>query len=180
MKFKFDVTINEKDYIDYNVFMLTKSPYGKQINTFRIILFVIPVIFIIISMLGGGSSVKSFVDVIPIIILIIVLQLFLGPFFSFSVKTSIRLMKKTGKMGYSPESILEFYEDYLVETGKNQKTEHKYSGVERISVIENKMIYIHVNNVMSYILPVSSFQSDEQYNNFIAFMKTKCANIDKY
>ena len=83
-------------------------------------------------------------------------------------------------MGYSPESIMEFYEDRLVETTSDNKTELKYSAVERISIVDHKMIYIHVNNVMSYILPISSFESREQYDRFLGFIRTKCANIDIY
>ena len=40
--------------------------------------------------------------------------------------------------------------------------------------------YIHVNNIMSYILPFSCFESKEQYNEFFEFIKTKCSNIDIY
>lgn len=30
MKFRFDVNLSERDYVDYNLFHLTKSPYGKS------------------------------------------------------------------------------------------------------------------------------------------------------
>lgn len=83
-------------------------------------------------------------------------------------------------MGYSPESIMEFYEDRLVETTSDNKTELKYSAVERISIVDHKVIYIHVNIIMSYLMPISCFESKEQYDSFLEFMRTKCANIDIY
>ena len=83
-------------------------------------------------------------------------------------------------MGYSPSAVIEFYEDKIVETTPDNKSEYKYSGVERISLVDNKVIYIHLNNIMAYILPVSCFENMEQYNAFLGFITTKCANFDKY
>ena len=73
-----------------------------------------------------------------------------------------------------------YYEDVFIETTPDNRTEQKYSAIERISVVDNKVVYIHVNNIMSYILPFSCFESNEQYNEFFKFIKTKCSNIDIY
>ena len=83
-------------------------------------------------------------------------------------------------MGYSPSSVIEFYEDSFVETTPDNKTEQRYASIERISIVDNKMIYIHVNNIMAYILPLSCFETKEQYDEFFEFIKTKCFNIDIY
>ena len=83
-------------------------------------------------------------------------------------------------MGYSPVSEMEFYDESFIEITSDNKTEQKYSAIERVSVITDKVVYIHVNNVMSYILPLSCFESKEQYNNFLDFVRSKCANIDVY
>ena len=83
-------------------------------------------------------------------------------------------------MGYSSVSEMEFYDESFIEITPDNKSEQKYSTVERVSVIEDKVIYIHVNNVMSYILPLSCFDSKEQYNAFLDFIRTKCANIELY
>ena len=83
-------------------------------------------------------------------------------------------------MGYSPASEIEFYDESFVEITPDNKTEQKYSAIERVSVITDNVVYIHVNNVMSYILPLSCFESREQYNNFLDFVRSKCTNIDVY
>lgn len=181
MKFQFNVNVNDQDYLDYNTFWMIRSPYGKkQIKIFRITITVLFAIFMLISLLSGGFSLESILGVIPIIIVLSLVQIFLTKFFSWSLKGQIKVLKKSGKMGYSPEAVIEFYEESFVETTPENKTEHKYSAIERISVVDNKMIYIHVNNVMSYMLPLSSFESKEQYNSFFEFIKTKCAIIDIY
>ena len=81
-------------------------------------------------------------------------------------------------LGY--EDVKELGPGEIVEITPDNKTETNYSAVERISIVDNKMIYIHVNNVMAYILPISCFESTEQYNSFMDFIKTKCSDIDVY
>ena len=90
------------------------------------------------------------------------------------------MLKKSGKMGYSPNAVMEFYDEIFVETTPENRTEQSYSAVERVSVVEDRTIYIHINNVMAYILPVTAFESKEQYDSFLSFIRTKCAIVDVY
>ena len=83
-------------------------------------------------------------------------------------------------MGYSPESFIEFFEEGFSETTPDNKTEHKYTAIERVSLVDNKMIYIHVNNIMAYMLPLSCFETKEQFDEFIEFLESKCSNFDIY
>lgn len=181
MKFQFNVNVNDQDYLDYNSFVAIRSPYGKkQILTNRITVAVIFLIFILIPLFSGDFSFESILGVIIKVIVLCFVQIFLPRFFVLSFKHQIENMKKSGKLAYSPESVLEFQEESFVETTPENKTENKYSAIERISVVDNKMIYIHVNSAMSYMLPFASFESEEQYNEFFDFIKTKCTNIDIY
>ena len=181
MNFRFEVNVDDQDYLDYNIFWMLRSPYGKkQIKTFRITIVVLFAIFILISLFSGKFTGDSFLGIIPMLIVLLLAQIFLTKFFAWSLKGQIKQLKKSGKMGYSPNSIIEFLEDSFIETTLDNKTEHNYSAIERISIVDNKMIYIHVNNVMSYMLPLSCFESKEKYNDFFNFIKTKCENIDIY
>lgn len=40
--------------------------------------------------------------------------------------------------------------------------------------------YIHINNIMAYIIPMASFANKEEYDAFIGFIKTKCGTADIY
>lgn len=181
MEFQFNVKVDDRDYLDYNIFWMIRSPYGKkQIKAYRITLAAMFAIFIFIYLFGGDFSRESLLGIIPFVIVSSLIQIFLISFFKWSLKGYIKTLKKTGKMGYSPESVIEFHEDGFKEITSENMTEQKYSAIERISVVDDKMIYIHVNNIMSYMLPLSSFESKEQYNSFFEFIKTKCNNIDIY
>ena len=181
MKFQFNVNTCDQDYLDYNKFWMLRSHYGKkQMTTFRVILAVIFGVSILVLMYGGNFTFSSFVGIIPMAILLVLFELLLSPLFVLFLKSHLKSLKKKGKMGYSSSSVIEFYEDVFIETTPDNKTEQKYSAIERISIVDNKVIYIHVNSIMSYVLPFSCFESNEQYNEFFEFMKTKCANIDIY
>ena len=181
MRYNFHVNLNDRDYLDYNIFWTIRSPYGKkQMLTFRIVIAVLLVCISLLSLSGGGFSTEALIGIIPYAVLLVLLELLLNPLFTWILKSNIKSLKSKGKMGYSPTSNMEFYSEAFVETTPENRCEQKYSAIERISVITDKVIYIHVNNVMSYILPFSSFESGEQWNDFLSFIKTKCANIDVY
>lgn len=181
MKFHFNVNLSDQDYLDYNVFWAIRSPYGKkQVTSYRVLLAVLFFGVILLSLYGGGFSTVSFIGVIPMLIVAVLVQIFLTRFLAWTLKVYIISLKKKGKMGYSPSSVIEFYDNSFVEIAEFNTTEQKYSAIERISVVDNKVVYIHVNNIMSYILPLSCFESEEQYKNFLDFIKTKCANTDVY
>ena len=57
MNFQFDVKLNDKDYIDFNRFMIIRSPYGKkQIRDFRLTLAVVFFICFLLGLLVNGVS----------------------------------------------------------------------------------------------------------------------------
>lgn len=181
MKFQFEVHLNDQDYLDYNKFWMLRSHYGKkQMRSFRIMIAALLGVVILYFLFRGGFTAYSLVSILPTVIFLILLELALAPLFGFFLKGHLKSLKKKGKMGYAPDSVMEFYEDSFVETTPENKTEQKYSAIERISVVNNTTIYLHINNIMAYILPFSCFESKEQYDEFFEFITTKCGTVDRY
>ena len=181
MNFKFDISLCDEDYYDFNKFVALKSYYGKkQTITMQIIIGVIFLIAIAANLFAGSFSKESIVGMLPLLLLGVVLELLLIPYFKLVIKLNIRSMKKRGKLAYSKESVLEFSDDGFREETPEQKSENKYSAIERISVIENKNIYIHSNNILGYIVPFSCFKDSEDAKEFLEFLKLKCEKIKYY
>lgn len=181
MNFKININLNDTDYINYNTFVLIKSPYGKKkILKMRISAMIIFLSISFFFLFIGAFSTNALLSALPSVIFLILYELFLNPILALSIKNNIKSDKSSGKTAYSPVSEIEFYNDKFIESTHYNKTEEKYSVIERVSVITENVIYIHVNSVMSYILPYNCFESKEQYNNFLDFIKTKCENIDTY
>lgn len=181
MNYKFNVTLTDKDYLDFNIFWMIKSPYGKkQMTKLRLVLIALFVSGGITVMLLGDNSVHTYMSVGGLAIILLLFQIFMARFMAWSLKCQLKSMKKNGKMAFTPKATLEFSDDVFIETTPDNKTEQKYTSVERISIISGNIIYIHINNIMAYLLPMSSFSSAEEFKKFIDFMKTKVADIDTY
>lgn len=181
MKYKFKINISDNDYLEYNKFHMLRSPYGKKsLSSLRLTISVIVIAISLISLISQGFSTDSIIVVAPILVVLVLAQIFLKKFLEVSIKASVSQLKKKGKMAYSASTVMEFFDNGFMETAKEQRVEQKYSAVERISVVEGKYVYLHVNNVMAYIIPNSSFESREQYREFIKFMNEKCPNLDFY
>lgn len=181
MKFQFQVNIAENDYIEFNKFHQLRSPYGiKNILTFRILVAVICFGFVIANLSYGSFDFEAWLTTIPIFVIFIVFNVFIRKMLGFSIKQNIKHLKKHGKMAYAPSAILEFGENSLVETTENTKAEIKYSTIERISVIGDKYIYIHFNNVSAVIMPETCFENEAQREKLLEFLRTLNTKYDLY
>lgn len=174
MKFRFNVNLTEEDYYEFNRFHLIKSEFGKkQILKMRIFV----AVFIAVVSLGllfiGDFTSDAFVQIIPLVLILIIVEAGYVKFSELILKLQLKSMKKSGKMGYDTESVLEFYDDIFVETTETIRTEQKYSVVEKIYINNGKIIYIYVNNVRAYLVPLTSFESKEQFDDFMEFLKQK-------
>ena len=181
MLFNFNVNMTDQDYLDYNIFIALTSPYGKKnIIKARFIMTVPLVILCLFLLYRKGFPTRSSITVLSCLLMIVISQLIYVPLLKSGIKKHINKSKKKGKLGYTPISTHEFYEDSFVEISPDGRIEAKYSTVERVSIVKNKVIYLHINYAVSHILPLSCFESKEQFEDFIAFISTKCANVDRY
>lgn len=181
MNYKLDITLTDKDYTDFNIFWMLKSTYGKkQMLKCRVIIFLIFALSALFVLLTGDGSVGNFVFIGLMVVMLALFQIFMPSFYTRTIKSQLKTLKKSGKMAYSPESSMEFYDDYFVEYTEENKNEHKYTTIERISLVGDKIIYLHINNVTAYLIPISSFNSEEELSSFIDFIKTKAPIVDIY
>ena len=181
MNYKLDITLTDKDYTDFNIFWMLKSPYGKkQMLKSRLILSVIFILAVLYVLITGEGISENFVFIGLMVVMLALFQIFMARFFAFSLKSQFKTLKKSGKMAYSPESTMGFYDDIFVEYTEENKNEHKYTTIERISIVGDKIIYLHINNVTAYLIPMSSFTSAEELRSFIDFIKTKAPIVDMY
>ena len=181
MKFKFNVNLTDEDYLNFNMFVSTKTGTGKRYIIFlRTLITVVFVATILIWLFNNGFDMLHLIALIPCVGVFALLQLALMPQLRLMTKRQINLMKKDGKSAYSPFAEMEFYDDYFIEITEDKKSEIKYTSIEKISVLGDKVLYLHVSNSSAYIIPISTFISKETFDLFMEFIKTKCSRIDTY
>lgn len=181
IQFRFQVNISDQDYFEFNKYWSLKSRHGRaQIVKIRLLLATITLLFVFLSLFTGSFTLDSFLSTIPMLVVLLILELMIPFIIASSLKMHIKSLQKSGKALYSPTAIMEFYDDKFIENTPDKWTEQYYAGIERISIVNGKVIYIHINNILAYILPITAFASPEEYNSFLAFIKTKSNNIDFY
>ena len=181
MLFELNIKLSEKDYFEFNEFWMLRSHYGKaQMVKFRIGIALVAFLAVLGFCIGDASLEDKLIYLIAYAVVMTVFQLLFNRFMLLSLKGQIKALKKKGKMAYTPESTMQFDDSVFIETTPTERAERSYSSLERVSILSGKVVYIHLNNVTAYIVPRDSFDSEEQYNAFLEFIKTKCANIDVY
>ncbi len=181
MKFSFVVKLTDDDYYEFNKFHMLRSPYGKKtVKNFRISMSVVIIAIMIAMFVIGYDSLTTYIAAIPMMILLILTLVFAPKWLAYSLKAQIAQLKKHGKCPYSPDSVIEFHENALVEITDEQKTEQKYSSIERISIVDDRFIYLHIDTVRAYILPFSSISSAAEREELLAFLNTVCASVVTY
>ena len=178
MRFRFNIRLTEEDYLNFNIFHLYNDPSSKKnLLIIRICLNVILFSALIFQIFVSRDIAAIIVTAVLLVIPVVLLNVFYNKYWEFMTKKQIRSMKKNGKLPFSPESLLEFYDNYSVEITPYTKTEHNYSSFERIYLSEHRYIYIYISSVQAYIIPLSAFSSEEHFNGFMNFISTKCSNI---
>lgn len=181
MKFRFDVKTTDEDYLKFNKFIFFRAPYGRKIITrYRIFIAICVGIICAVSLIGNDFSRESLTGIIAYALVLIMFEFLIVPVYGFVMKKQIKMLKRTGKLPYSPEAVLEFYDDKFVEITESCRTEQNYNSVERISIVGDEVIYIHVDTMRGYVLPRCCLGSDTEYNDFVEFLRSKCAVIDSY
>ena len=178
MPYRFQIHLTEQDYVNYNLFVMFRSPHGrKQYYSTLFVLVAMMALFCLYSLWSADFAPGSFVLCIPYMIAGAVFCLLLKPLMIWLLKLQVRRQKFSGKPGYSPEAVMEFFEDRFTEVTPEQKAEQKYTVIDRVCINGSRYIYIHVNTVMAYILPTSCFLSEEQREEFLHFLGERGTKI---
>jgi hypothetical protein len=94
------------------------------------------------------------------------------------LKLNIWIMKKSGKLPFSKNVSLSFYDGHFDQVTETAETKTKYSAIERVS--EGKAaVYIYIGAIQAFIIPLAAFESESQKAEFMAFLRGKMTNTPK-
>lgn len=180
MKFKFNVNTTEEDYFEFNKFCRFMLPSAKKVINNMHFTFTFFAVFFMGILVWCWRIPLNIISAFVFLIILVLVQFSIKPMMLSSMKKSIASDKRNGKIRYMLSATLEFYDDKFIETTEDTKTEQKYKMVEQVSIVKDKIIYIHISDAIAYILPFSCFDSDNQANEFLEFLKSKCAVVKFY
>lgn len=181
IKFRLNVNITEKQYLDFNRFAVKNIAYPKKdVIRLRVYIFLITVLTVVSLYVNLGFSDEFIKRVAIFLVLLTVIQLYVPKILITSVIRRVKSQLKKEKKLYSPVSVVEFSDDCITEITPDDRSEVKYSSIKSVSVVEGKMIYIHINSLLACLIPVSSFESQLKYNEFLSFIAEKCDSFKTY
>lgn len=176
MRFCFKVSLTDEDYLLFNEFALKNADMSKKADKITRIL--VSLIFIIAGLnlfITNGFNLVSAVAVAVLIVIWLIFLLCVKKSNSAFTKLFTRmLIKGKDKKPYTPEASLEFYDDYFKEIADDNKSEIKYTAIDKISVIKGHYVLIFLDSVRGYVIPFSCFSDETEQKDFIAFASGKC------
>ena len=181
MRYELEIRTTEADYIDFNVFHLTRSPYGKRHQrVLRIMLAVIFAAAALINFWAEGISPVTVAYALLLGVLGLMMTMFYGKFSGFLTKLSIGSLKKSGKMAFSPESRVGFTDEGVLEITPDGRTEKRWETVERLCILEGKVWYLYMNNAAAFVLPEEQLRAQTDLAEFRRYLESRVPVVDVF
>ena len=179
MNYVFDIFLTEEDYIDFNVFHMSRSAYGKKHQ--RLLRGMVAVLFavaILVNFWAEGISPVSVAYAVLLGALGLLVTVFSGKTSGFTMKLVINNMKKSGKLAFSPESRMGFSDEGILEITPEGRTEKRWESMERLCIREGKVWYLYMNNTAAFILPVEQIAAQTDLAEFRRYLESRFSQVD--
>ena len=179
MRFSFNIKLTDEDYYLFNEFAARKSPIGKKSALISKML--VAVIFLLGAVsifIIGGINPASVVASVFFVILYAIFLLTFNKSNSKLVKHQAKLLLKKEKKPYTPDSVLEFYDDFFKEICPDNKSEISYTAIDKIYVVMNHYVFIFIDSMRGYIVPFDCFKDEAEEKEFLVFLSSLSENVE--
>jgi len=173
MLYQFKYTLSEKDYMEFNKYHLLNAPSNKRgIIVLRLLLPLIFLVYLLFSFFLFEEHSSLLIEFIIFAVISVIWFFIVKPLLIFNLKLRIKMIKKDGKLPYGKDVLVQFDEDSFIETIHEAESKANYKIIEKIAVGKNAA-YIYINAMQAVIVPFSVFETNEQKNEFLAFINKK-------
>ena len=172
--YQFKNSVTEDDYLAFNEYHLLHSAQGKKaVNMFRILTPILSLLAIVIFWVANVSQELLVAEIIALSLVSIIMAFYSKKMLLKTIKNNLKRLKKDGKLPFSKETTIIFDEERIHEKSIEAESSILYTSIEKIGE-GDQAIYIYFSALQAFILPYRSFESDEQKNEFLSFLNTKC------
>jgi len=166
-----EVDITRDDYLAFNNYVMSKMPLKK----FRFIIVALAILVVCILTVRNMKDFLNLIVFTTILVIIVTIIAFL--FKAINNRFVKRLpLEKGGILG---KHIFKIENEGIREITEYNDSLLKWEGIKSIETT-NKHIFIFVDKHMAHIIPKSSFESDEECNNFLNILKNKTVLTRSY
>jgi len=172
--YQFEFKLDDSDYLEYNKYHRFNSPSGKK--NLLIMRLLAPIFYVAFLILTYENPIKLIINFFFFAIISVIFFFIAKPIDILFLKLTLKAIKKDGKLPYGNDVLIQFDEDFFVETTNESETKTNYSKIEKIAV-GKKAFYIYVNALQAYIIPFSVFKTEQHRDDFLAFINNKTRTI---
>lgn len=150
---KYQITITEEDYLQFNLFYTYHTNSGK--HTLRTLQFMMPVFSVLILLLLFITGTEPYMILTFALVLAVssVIMYFRAPkILQKNMYQLLKRMKKDGKLPYHASAEIEFQDSMIIERHEQGEFRLKYEDVEHI-YFEEDYLYIFFSAAQALILP---------------------------
>lgn len=171
MKVQYELT--KEDYISFNMHHLNNSKTGKQALLKQ--RFIVPMVYIFIPfILARITSISLLFWLLPFLILIVLWIAFYPRYFrSYTRKNIIKMLDEGKNEAMFGTVSLELKELGMVEDSKLGESKINWSSVEKIDETKD-YIYIYISSINAIVIPMRTFSSIKEKNEFLSLIKSYC------
>ena len=168
--FKFNYTLEEKDYLQFAKYHYKNAPSQKRtafvVRLLAAFLLLASIASAVLS--GGFNSTAHILGIILSGVILLGWDLIMRS----AVKSQIKSMKRDGKAPYGEASQVYFSEDDVHSVSESTETRAKYANLGRICD-DGNAVYIYINAIQAFVLPYRAFESEAQKAEFLTFISGK-------
>jgi len=172
MSYKFEFTLDDSDYLEFNKFHAKTSPSQRRSwlwMRFGVGLVGPGVVWFLASNSENTNSLWV-VSAVFIALYLPYVLLFDRIILEPTLKRILKNAKKEGKLSYSQKTVIRFDAEQIHQTSDSGEGTTPYHIIERIGKGKTAL-YIFIGAMQAIILPYHVFESEAQKQEFIEFIK---------
>ena len=181
MRYAFQIHMTDEDYTAFNLFHSIHSSYFRQsrrrLKGFILVLYALTIVF---NFWREGVSAASVSYGLLLALIGGVLVWKFDRLYAVIIRSTVKGMKKSGKMPFSPDSRVELYDDKIVEITPEQRTERTWDSMERLCLVGGRYWYLYINNSAAFIFPVEQLREQTDIGELYRFVESKCPVVERY
>lgn len=186
MKYQFRYSLSKEDYLKFSEFQATAVNNKEPHIVYR---WLAPIGFVILSLIQFQELDTHFFIRTAFYAVISILWIFIiskpstkrlsksnsaAKYISRQLtKLTIGAIKKSGKLPYGRETLTQFDEDFVISVTDGIETKAGYTSLDKIGV-GDCAVYLFIDALLAIVIPYSVFETEEQRNEFLEYIKSKC------
>ena len=164
---KIEITLNDEDYIAYNIFHLSYSQQSRKMIRFgRWMMFMVSIMAIFIFVIAGADKDLIGIEAVMLLPVSIIWFIRYPKSAEKTIKKRINRLKKEGKLPYEPHTTLELSECEIIEKTEHSVSRYSYTDIKDVQR-SGQYIYLIKGALEAVIIPVRYLDDEKLFEEWV-------------